>query len=143
VNRALTHTPTQTYTHQKTQRTTKTSATRSILAKIWKKKENNNSTTTTTNRNMTTNLFVCICLLASSTVLQHAHTSPKDDKADKGERPKHPQDKLPQNEPLQTTHTFSCALLLSCSAAIGVLTTLKNDILAIALTNHLVQMTLH
>jgi hypothetical protein len=31
----------------------------------------------------------------------------------------------------------------ACSAAIGVPTTLKNDILAIALTNHLIQMTLH
>jgi hypothetical protein len=38
-----------------------------------------------------------------------------------------------------------CSSLLykACSAAIGVPTTLKNDILAIALTNHLIQMTLH
>jgi hypothetical protein len=38
-----------------------------------------------------------------------------------------------------------CSSLLykACSAAIGVWTTLKNDILAIALTNHLIQMTLH
>jgi hypothetical protein len=37
----------------------------------------------------------------------------------------------------------SSSLYKACSAAIGVSTTLKNDILAIALTNHLVQMTLH
>jgi hypothetical protein len=34
-------------------------------------------------------------------------------------------------------------LYKACSATFGVPTTLKNDILAIALTNHLVQMTLH
>jgi hypothetical protein len=37
----------------------------------------------------------------------------------------------------------SSLLYKACSAAIGVPTTLKNDILAIALTNHLIQMTLH
>jgi hypothetical protein len=37
----------------------------------------------------------------------------------------------------------SSILYKACSATIGVPTTLKNDILAIALTNHLVQMTLH
>jgi hypothetical protein len=38
-----------------------------------------------------------------------------------------------------------CSSLLykACSAAIGIPTTLKNDIVAIALTNHLIQMTLH
>jgi hypothetical protein len=37
----------------------------------------------------------------------------------------------------------SSLLYKACSAAIGVPTTLKNDILAITLTNHLIQMTLH
>jgi hypothetical protein len=72
------------------------------LPKFGRIKENNNNKSQQGNQP-----FILICLLASSTALQHAHTSPKDDKADKGERPKHPQDKPPQ-----TNHTFSCATLL-------------------------------
>jgi hypothetical protein len=60
---------------------TKTLATRAICQNL--EEEMKTTTTTTTNRNTTTNLFhshlpPCL-LLASSTALQHAHTSPKDD----------------------------------------------------------------
>jgi hypothetical protein len=54
----------------------------------------------------------------------------------------HPKTSHPK-QPIPFHVHCSSLLYNACSAAIGVPTTLKNDILAIALTNHLIQMTLH